>query len=119
MRKLLILLSLCVLAWSEPLWINNPTYNGEYVAAIGIAEAHFPKHAQERVALMRAKAELSDIQNMDINSEVSIDKKESKEGAENKSSSKTELKSSTALKVKVKEKYMDDEGVLYLWVIAY
>jgi len=111
MKKVLVLLSLCVIAWSEPLWITNPTYNGKYIATVGIAEAHFPKHVQERVALVRAKAKLSDMQSLYI--------KENEKGAENVNPSKSELDNSTASKVEIKDKYIDEEGNLYLWVITY
>jgi len=117
-KIILSLFSLVALVWSAPLWIEDPSEGGAYTGVVGIAEAHFPRHAQERVALMRAKAELADRVNIDIKNEMNVEKKQGKSGSTNNTHSSSKLSSNTGLRVEVKEKYTDAEGILYLWVIA-
>ncbi len=118
MRWVTGLVLFTTLIWAEPLWIKNPTNDGKVIAVVGVAEAHYPKHVQERVALMRAKAEISDIINIKIGTEFTTREKREGEKGESNASSSSHLHSSSAIKIQVKEQYRDADGVLYLLVIA-
>lgn len=113
-----ILLLLSALALAEPFWIKDPTDGGKLTAVVGIAEAHFPEHVQESVALMRAKAEITDMINMKVISEFTDTKKRTGDQVENNVSSSSYLQSSSAIKIEKKEHYKDADGIYYLWVVA-
>jgi len=94
MKILVSLVCLVSLAFCEPTWINTLEKEYEKRTAVGMAEVHFPSHVQEKVALMRARANLI-----------------------------KKIQPSTATsdplnfpELLIKDSYTDEEGNLYLWV---
>lgn len=100
MKHIILLLSLLSFLFAEPTWVHGSKKLNGHKSAVGIAEAYFPSHVQQKVALMRAKAKL-------FADEVS-------QGYEN-NKSKSELHEEN--KVKIKDSYRDKDGNLYLLVI--
>ncbi|PHR53339.1 MAG: hypothetical protein COA44_15485 [Arcobacter sp.] len=101
MKHIILLLSLMNFLFAEPTWVHGTHEVDGHKSAVGIAQAHFPSHVQTKVALMRAKAQLFP--------QVILQDQEN-------TKSKSELHENN--KVKIKDKYKDKEGNLYLLVIA-
>jgi len=94
MKLLLSLLFMVSLALCEPTWLNTLEKEYEKRTAVGMAEVHFPSHVQEKVALMRARANLI--------------KKIQPSTAKSDPANIPELL--------IKDRFTDEEGNLYLWV---
>ena len=63
MKFLISIFTLVSIVLADPSWISKTDKLDGKNAAVGMAEFHFPVHVQERVALMRAKAKLTETSN--------------------------------------------------------
>lgn len=99
MKHIILLLSLMSFLFAEPAWLNARQKIQGHKSAVGMAEAYFPAHVQEKVALMRAKAKLFP-----------------EEALQDQENNQSQLHEKN--KLKIKDRYKDKEGNLYLLVIA-
>lgn len=111
---LLILLSTFFLACSSyPIWMDDPTQNGQYRATIGQAPALANPSLQERLALLQAKANLSKQHRMDLNTTLTLEQNQTKSQIHTQSIHK----SRGVVGVKILDRYRDKNGALFLWVV--
>jgi len=114
MIKYFVFLSFFVVLYAKPIWIDDPSMGGKYVGAVGYAQKKVNFKIQERKAFMQAQASLSHMQNLTITdtSVITIDEF----GDENADFS-AEISSDTIILSKEKDRYIDEDGSLYIWLI--
>ena len=96
-----------------PSWVNDPTANGRYVGVVGIVPKMQNPAIQERVALLNAKSELSQMVHVEVEASSTI---ESDDFGEDGVFEDT-LESQSVVKSVILEKFIDQNGTLYLWLI--
>jgi hypothetical protein len=117
--KIIFILSVFIsLLFAKPEWISNPTQDGTILAAVGMADAHYPDSIKRKIALMQAKGKISHLINLHVEVETNLYDKSTNENTTSELSSKSSLSSNNTIKITVKNSYEDDDGTLYLWVVA-
>ena len=100
-----------------PSWIENPSNNGNF-GVVGISKKQKTLKLQKRVALLKARASLSEMINIQIKSEIEIKEKLSKDGFESSVNSSSQQTSNNMIqKAYVKEEFIDQDGNLYIWLV--
>lgn len=104
MRILITFLSLISVSFADPSWITDTQDEKGRRTAVGMAEVFFPFHIQERVALVRARTKLRQKLEKDKNHSLNHEKLS------------VSVKSQENLGLEIKDKYIDADGNLYLFV---
>ena len=114
MIKYLILLSFFIVAYAKPIWVDDPTFGGKYDGAVGYSKKCKSIDIQERIAILQAKASLSHMIELTIEdtSEIVTD-----EFGDIDTSFSSEINSDTIMRTQEKDRYIDEEGSLYIWLI--
>jgi len=113
------ILTLCIitlqLLYAAPSWIMDPSLNGKYIGAIGVAKlVNGDKVRQEKIALIKAKSALSHAYRLRIISTTHIEKNSTGYSSHQ---SDAILKSNNLLLPKILERYIDEKDVLYIWIV--
>jgi hypothetical protein len=111
--KLFALLFSITSLFALPSWVHDPTMGGEYVGVVGIVPKMQNPATQERIALLNAKSELSQIVHVEVEAVTTIESDDFGE----ESAFEDTLKSQSVMKTTVLEKFIDQNGTLYLWLI--
>jgi hypothetical protein len=97
-----------------PSWIANPASNRD-TEAVGSAKAQANPQLQRKIALIKAKAALSESIHLHLQSEVLLRQKSTNTSYEsNMETSSRQTSSNLINNAYIKEEFIDDEGVLYI-----
>ena len=100
-----------------PHWIGNPNQSVRY-GTIGISSKHKTKKLQRKLALIKARASLSEMIKVNVSSEVELKEKSSSEGYQSSISSSSKQSSSNMIqKAYIKDEFIDSNGNLYIWLV--
>ena len=102
-------------AIEEPKWLYTPSLDG-VVGAIGHASPNEDKKLQKKIALIDAKAKLSETIKIKIENETL--KSSSSDGKSNFEKKSIQTSDNLVRGAKVKEEYVDEDGSLYLWLVT-
>ena len=100
---------------TTPQWVSNPDYQG-YTGAVGYAKKQGNVKQQKRIALITAKAALSErlkINLEDMNTMYASDK----DNTQNFHNRSRQTSSNHIHHVIIKDEFTDSDGVLYVWLI--
>lgn len=113
MKTIIIIISVCTVLLALPRWVHDPSMGGMYIGAVGSALKMQNTKTQERIALLNAKSELSQINHVNIESHDTI----SSDNLGSDTSFKDTFQSQSTLKTTILDTYRDQEGTLYIWLI--
>lgn len=99
-----------------PEWVNYPDSGGR-VGVVGYAKQQKSKGLQKKIALITAKARLSERLKINVDDIVTL-QYSSKDNKEELHSFSRQTSSNLIRHVIVKDEYVDSDGVLYLWLIT-
>jgi len=115
MKLFLSLLFLVSLYGTEPKWLYTPSLDG-VVGAVGYAKPIEDKKLQRKIALIDARAKLSETIKIKIENETL--KSSSSDGYNSFEKQSTQTSNNLVRNAKVIEEYLDVDGGLYLWMVG-
>lgn len=98
-----------------PKWIYTPSLDG-VVGAVGHASPNEDKKLQKKIALIDARGKLSETIKIKIENETL--KSSSSDGSSNFERKSTQTSDNLVRGAKVKEEFVDEDGSLYIWLVA-
>ena len=110
-----LLIGNLLLANNEPKWLYTPSLDG-VVGAVGYAKPNEDKKLQRKIALIDAKAKLSETIKIKIENETL--KSSSSDGNSSFEKQSTQTSNNLIRNAKVVEEYQDVDGGLYLWMVG-
>lgn len=111
----LFLLFSSVYAIEQPKWLYTPSIDG-VVGAVGYASPNEDKKLQRKIALIDARAKLSESLKIKIENETL--KSSSSDGSSNFERKSTQTSDNLVRGAKVKEEFVDEDGSLYIWLVT-
>lgn len=100
---------------NEPKWLYTPSLDG-VVGAVGYAKSIDDKKLQRKIALIDARAKLSETIKIKIENETL--KISSSDGNSSFEKQSTQTSNNMIRNAKVIEEYQDEDGGLYLWLVG-
>jgi len=118
MRYFLLLLCIQTLSLAaQPEWLLDPSLKGKYVGAIGCAKEMKNVKLQEKMAILRAKGAISQEIETSVDSSVHLEQKEMNDEFSDDFGFETGQVSQTTFTIETKDKYIDENKNLCVWVI--
>ena len=115
MKLFLSLLCVVSLYGTEPRWLYTQSLDG-VVGAVGYAKPIEDKKLQKKIALIDARAKLSETIKIKIENETL--KISSSDGNSSFEKQSTQTSNNMVRNAKVIDEYQDEEGGLYLWMVG-
>ena len=99
----------------QPKWLYTPSLDG-VVGAVGHAAPNEDKKLQKKIALIDARGKLSESLKIKIENETL--KSSSSDGDNHFERKSTQTSDNLVRGAKVKEEFVDEDGSLYIWLVA-
>jgi hypothetical protein len=115
MKKKILVLFFCISIFAQdiPKWVIDPTLGGSINGGVGCAPKQKDFKTQEKMALLLAKSDISQSIQTDVEDIIDL---ENIDGELDVNSS-SKFESSSTFQITEKDRYIDKNGKLCIWVV--